>query len=64
MKVTVISINPRDVKKVKKGLSRLRKCLKIFCRDLDDRRVDAESIQSLVDGLRLTADYFEKLLEG
>lgn len=64
MKVTVISINPQDVKKVKKGLLRLRKCLKIFCHDLDDRRVDAESMQSLVDGLRLTADYFEKLLEG
>lgn len=64
MRVTVISINPRDTKKVKKGLSRLRKCLKIFCRDLDDRRIDADSIQSLVDGLRVTADFFEKLLEG
>ena len=63
MKVTVIALDAAEARKAKEGLSKLKGGIKEFRRDLRDCRLDEETIESFVDGLRVTADYFERLLK-
>ena len=53
MKVTVVALNAAEARKAREGLTKLGRGVK---------RVDAETIESFVKGLRVFANYFEGLL--
>lgn len=63
MKVTVVAFSSSEVKQTKEGLRKLQDGISEFRRDLSDSRIDVETVQAFVEGLRLTADYFEKFLQ-
>lgn len=59
MKVTVVAFNTAEARKAKEGLAQLKKGVSEFRRDLRDNRVDQDTLESFVNGLRVIADYFE-----
>lgn len=63
MKVTVIAFSTADAHKANEGLAKLRKGVDEFKRDLKDSRVDLETLESFVKGLRSAAKYFEGFIE-
>jgi hypothetical protein len=62
MKVTVVALNAAESRKAMEGLTKLGRGIKDFRKDWKDQRVDAETIESFVKGLRVFANYFEGLL--
>lgn len=62
MKVTVVALNAAEARKAREGLTKLGRGVKDFRKDWKDERVDAETIESFVKGLRVFANYFEGLL--
>ncbi len=59
MKVTVVRFNIAEAHKAKAGLMKLKKGVNEFKRDLRDSRVDLDTLESFVKGLRVVANYFE-----
>lgn len=60
MKVTVVVFNTTDAHKAKEGLTKLEKGISEFRKDLRDDRVDLDTLESFVNGLRVIANYFEE----
>ena len=60
MKVTVVVFNNADAHKAKEGLTKLEKGISEFRKDLRDDRVDLDTLESFVNGLRVVANYFEE----
>lgn len=63
MKVTVVAFDTADAHKAKEGLAKLKKGVSEFRRDLKDNRVDHDTLDSFVNGLRVVADYFEGFMK-
>lgn len=63
MKVTVVAFNTAEAHKAKEGLIRLKKGVSEFRRDLRDHRVDQDTLESFVKGLRVIADYFDGFIK-
>lgn len=63
MKVTVVAFNAAEAHKAKEGLTKLKKGVNEFRRDLRDQRADLETVESFVKGLRVVADYFEGFIK-
>ena len=63
MKVTVVAFNTAEAHKAKEGLVKLKKGVSEFRRDLRDNRVDQDTLESFVKGLRVIADYFEGFMK-
>ena len=63
MKVTVVAFSTAEARKAKGGLTKLKKGVNEFKRDLKDNRVDLDALESFVRGLRVVANYFEGFLE-
>jgi len=63
MKVTVVAFNTAEAHKAKEGLIKLKKGVSEFKRDLRDNRVDQDTLESFVKGLRIIADYFEGFMK-
>ena len=63
MKVTVVAFNTAEAHKAKEGLVKLKKGVSEFKRDLRDNRVDQDTLESFVKGLRIIADYFEGFMK-
>ena len=63
MKVTVVAFNTAEAHKAKEGLAKLKKGVSEFRRDLRDNRVDQDTLESFVNGLRVIADYFEGFMK-
>lgn len=63
MKVTVVAFDTAEAHKAKEGLAKLKKGVSEFRRDLKDNRVDQDTLDSFVNGLRVVADYFEGFMK-
>lgn len=63
MKVTVVTFNSSEAHKAKEGLAKLKEGISEFKRDLRDNRVDLDTLESFVKGLRVVANYFEGFAE-
>lgn len=63
MKVTVVAFNTAEAHKAKEGLIKLKKGVSEFRRDLRDHRVDQDTLESFVKGLRVIADYFDGFIK-
>ena len=63
MKVVVVSFSVAEARKAKVGLTKLKSGVEEFRKDLDDRRVDLDTIESFVKGLRVVANYFERVMQ-
>lgn len=63
MKVTVVAFNTAEAHQAKEGLLELKKGVSEFKRDLRDNRVDLDTLESFVEGLRVVANYFERFME-
>lgn len=63
MKVTVVTLNAAEAHKAKEGLTKLKKCVSEFRKDLRHNTVELECLQSFVEGLRVVADYFEGFIK-
>lgn len=62
MKVTVVAFNTAEAHKAKEGLTKLKKGVNEFKKDLRDNRVDQDALESFVKGLRVVANYFERFV--
>lgn len=63
MKVTVVVLDNTEAHKAKEELTRLRKGVSEFRQDLRDNRVDLDTLESFVEGLRIVANYFEGFMK-
>lgn len=63
MKVTVIQFKPTEEIKAYEGLTKLIKGIKKFRNDLSDSRVDQDTLESFLTGMRATTEYFESFLK-
>lgn len=63
MKVTVVVFDNSDAHKAKEGLVKLEKGISEFRKDLRDDRVDLDTLESFVIGLRTVANYFEEFMK-
>lgn len=62
MKVTIVALNATEARKAREGLTKLKKGVREFKKDLRDNRVDQDTLESFVKGLRVVAKYFEKFV--
>lgn len=63
MKVTVVAFDDAESRKAKEGLTKLKKGIGRFRSDLKDNRVDLDTLESFVKGLRAVANYFDRFAE-
>lgn len=63
MKVTVVVLDNTEARKAKEELTKLRKGVSEFRHDLRDNRVDLNTLESFVNGLRTVANYFEEFMK-
>ena len=64
MIVTVVDFNASEAQKAKEGLTKLKKGVNEFLKDLKDQRADLETVESFVKGLRAVAEYFEGFIKA
>lgn len=62
MKVTVIEFDAVETREARNRLTNQKKLIDDFRRDLNDNRIDAETIRDFVEGLRVTAACFEQFV--
>lgn len=63
MIVTVVDFNASEAQKAKEGLTKLKKGVNEFLKDLKDQRADLETVESFAKGLRAVAEYFEGFIK-
>ena len=63
MRVMVVAIKDTDARKARRGLLRLKRGVVAFRKDLKDSRVDLDTLEDFIEGLRVTANYFERFLD-